>query len=352
MTDGSERLSMVGSEGRALAVEWWGDPDGYPVFLLHGMPGSRLGPRPRGIVLERMGIRLISYDRPGYGLSDRQAGRTVASAGIDVERIAESLKLEEFAVAGRSGGGPHALACAARMQERIQRVALLVSVAPPDAPGLKWDDGMSVLNVRDFADVDRSMADAPVGAMPEAAELAQRAAVMQEDPESLIRFLQPELTASDRRFVDDRAMRDLLTATYAEAVRKGGAGWIDDAIALRSPWDFKFDEISCPVLLWHGGDDRFSPASHTHWMAEQLRAVRRDEEDKLQVKVQIDRGAAHFAAFEIFTDVLNWLVDPYLAPAPSLARTAAGRALGGSGRLSAAQPHSDVRGQSEVQAVR
>jgi pimeloyl-ACP methyl ester carboxylesterase len=237
------------------------------------------------------------------------------------------------------------------MQDRVQRVALLVSVAPPDASGLDWDDGMTVLNVDDFADVDRSLTDAPAGVTPEAASLSERADRMREDPDSLIRFLLPELSPSDRRFVEDRAMRNLLSATYHEAVRQGGGGWIDDAVALRSPWDFKFDDVHCPVLLWHGGDDRFSPASHTRWMAEQLRAER-DEQGKLDVQVQIDGGAAHFAAFEIFTDVLSWLVDPHLAPAPSLARTVVGRSPGGFGLRSAVPSRSGARGQSTVRAAR
>src|ERR1700736_558855 len=105
MTEESEppTLVEVENEGRKLAVQSWGDQGGHAVFLLHGMPGSRLGPRPRGIVLERMGIRLISYDRPGYGFSDRQPYRTVAHAAADVERIADLLDVKKFTVVGRSG---------------------------------------------------------------------------------------------------------------------------------------------------------------------------------------------------------------------------------------------------------
>jgi pimeloyl-ACP methyl ester carboxylesterase len=351
MAEPSDRMIRVTQDGRALTAQWSGDPTGQPVFLMHGMPGSRLGPRPRGIVLERMGIKLISYDRPGYGLSDRDPGRTVADAGADVERIADALGIDQFSVVGRSGGGPHALACAARMPKRVLCAAILVSPAPPDALGLDWDEGMSPLNVDDFADVDRSMADAPAGAMPEASAIALRAAGIREDPDSLLRHLQPELSAADERFVNDRAMRNLLLATYEEAVREGSGGWIDDAIALRSPWDFKFDDVRCPVLLWHGGDDRFSPAAHTRWMADKLRAVRADPGGE-HIHVQIDDGAAHFAAFEIFPEVLSWLVDPTATRAPSLVRTAAGRAHGGSDSRSAMPARSGARIQSALPAAR
>lgn len=338
---------MVEPVGRQLAVQWWGDPEGYPVFLLHGMPGSRLGPRPRGIVLERMGIRLISYDRPGYGRSDRRPGRRVVDAAADVERIADHLGLERFAIAGRSGGGPHALACAACLGDRVERLAMLVSVAPPDAEGLTWDDGMAEVNTRDYADVDRSVADAPADAAPHAAILIERAAQMQQDPETLIRFLLPELSGSDRRFVEDRAIRNLLAATYAEAVLHGGGGWVDDAAALRSPWGFDFEDVSCPVLLWHGGDDRFSPVAHTRWLAERLRAVRGD---KIEVSVRIEPGQAHFAAFEVFVEVLDWLRGPPPVRAP--VRTAADREPGEPGCHAEGPARSGVLDQSPLQAVR
>src|SRR5690606_26673026 len=127
---GSELTRIVVTpDGRRLAVEQRGRPDGHPVFLLHGTPGSRLGPRPRASVLYRLGIRLITFDRPGYGGSDRMRGRRVADVAADVACIADALGLGAFAVVGRSGGAPHALACAALMPDRVTRVAALVGLA-------------------------------------------------------------------------------------------------------------------------------------------------------------------------------------------------------------------------------
>ena len=103
-------LILLQSGGRRLAIEQCGEPEGKPVFLMHGTPGSRLGPRPRAIVLHQLGVRLIAFDRPGYGGSDRKFGRTVADVATDVAAIADALELDRFAVLGRSGGGPHALA--------------------------------------------------------------------------------------------------------------------------------------------------------------------------------------------------------------------------------------------------
>jgi pimeloyl-ACP methyl ester carboxylesterase len=344
--DASDRPDRIIGEGdnNALALQVWGDPDGHPVVLMHGMPGSRLGPRPRGIVLERMGVRLISYDRPGYGYSARRLGRKVADSATDVERIVDFLKLDRFAVAGRSGGGPHALACAAVLGDRVERVALLVSAAPIDAAGLQWDDGLAAVNVDDFADIERAIASAAA----ETHNLRSRAEQIKQDPESLIRFLSADLHAADRRVVEDRAMRNLLAETYAEAVRQGAAGWFDDAVALRSPWDFKFDSVECPVLLWHGDDDRFAPAAHTRWLAKKLRDSRQTEKQKDTVREKIESGVAHFAAFEIFTEVLDWLIDPVLAPAPSLARTAAGRLPGDFEFRPAGRSRSDALGQSPL----
>jgi pimeloyl-ACP methyl ester carboxylesterase len=97
-----------------ITYEAWGDPGAHPVFLLHGTPGSRLGPRPRTFDLHKLGVRLIAYDRPGYGGSDRHPHRRILDAAEDVAVIAGHLKLDRYSVVGRSGGAPHALACAAQ----------------------------------------------------------------------------------------------------------------------------------------------------------------------------------------------------------------------------------------------
>ena len=118
--------------------------------MLHGTPGSRVGPFPRGRGLYELGVRLISFDRPGYGGSDRLISRRVADVVPDVTAIADALDLGRFAVLGRSGGGPHALACAALLPERMTRAGVLVSLAPWAAEGLDWYAGMADSNVREY----------------------------------------------------------------------------------------------------------------------------------------------------------------------------------------------------------
>ena len=282
--------------GRHLAVDCIGAQDGLPVFLLHGTPGSRRGPRPRPGVLYRLGIRLICYDRPGYGGSDRYPGRSVADAAADVAAIADALRIDAFSVAGRSGGAPHALACAALLGDRVESVAALVGLAPPDAPDLDWYEGMASSNTAGYgrADVDPD-------AIAEA--LAERSRLIRDDPELLLRELRPELTAADRRIVDDVAIQRLLTDTYSEAVRHGAHGWVDDTLALRRKWMFDLSAIKCPVLIWHGLDDVFSPVGHARWLADHIRAGR----DDAPVRVVLKRDAAHFDAMEVIPDILVWM---------------------------------------------
>jgi pimeloyl-ACP methyl ester carboxylesterase len=275
---------------RRLAVEVFGDPDGIPIFLLHGTPGSRLGPRPRGPLLHRLGVRLITFDRPGYGRSDRLRGRQVADAAADVAAIAEAYELDRFAVVGRSGGGPHALACAALLPERTTRAAVLVGLAPRGADGLDWFDGMAQSNVLEFT---------AAAAGFDGISLFLKAPVdsIRANPASLLASLRAELPAPDQRVVADSRIRSMLVETYAEALRTSAYGWIDDALAFTSPWGFDPADITVPVLLWHGANDVFSPASHARWLAERITGA--------TVIVQAD--AAHFGALDVLPDILRWL---------------------------------------------
>jgi len=278
------------ADGRRLSTQVSGDPDGSPIFLLHGTPGSRLGPRPRGAVLHRLGVRLISFDRPGYGGSDRLPGRRVADVAADVLAIADAYRLDKFAVVGRSGGGPHALACAALLPDRTTRAAVLVGLAPRGAYGLDWFDGMAQSNVLEFTA-------AATGYEGIAARLTAAADSIRANPASLLARLQAELPDSDRRVVADRGIRLMLLQTYAEALRNSAYGWIDDALAFCTQWGFDFETVTIPVLFWHGAGDVFSPASHARWLADKIP----------NATVVVQAGAAHFGALDVLPDILRWL---------------------------------------------
>lgn len=281
---------MKTPDGRQLSTQSYGDPDGKPIFLLHGTPGSRLGPHPRAAVLHRLGIQLIAFDRPGYGDSDRHEGRRVADAAADVLAIADAYGLDKFAVVGRSGGGPHALACAALLPDRLTKAAVLVGLAPREAAGLDWFDGMTQSNVSEYTAAADGYED--VAALTRAAADAVRA-----DPESLLASLQAEMPDSDRRVVADRGIRSMLLETYAEALRTSPDGWIDDALAFDAPWGFDPATVTVPVLLWHGASDNLSPASHARWLAGRIPSA----------TVVVQAGAAHFGALDVLPDILRWL---------------------------------------------
>jgi pimeloyl-ACP methyl ester carboxylesterase len=266
---------------------------GRPVFLLHGTPGSRVGPRPRASVLYRLGVRLICYDRPGYGGSDRHPGRTVADAAHDIEAIADHFGIERFGVVGRSGGGPHALAAAALLPERVAGAVILVGLAPADAHDLDWFHGMTDTNVQGYTTAD-------VDGLKLVERLRIQADRARRDPTSLVDLLRTQMTAPDLRVVGDVAIHRLLAQTYAEALRSGPYGWIDDVLALRAGWGFRPEHIQPSVLLWHGADDNFSPASHTRWLAARIPGA----------EARVQAQTAHFGAVQVLPEMLTWLAGP------------------------------------------
>ncbi|WP_371664918.1 alpha/beta fold hydrolase [Streptomyces sp. NBC_00280] len=282
-------------DGRRLRVEVSGDPGGHPVFLLHGTPGSRVGPRPRSMFLYQRGARLISYDRPGYGGSDRRPGRRVADVVGDVRDVADALGLDRFAVVGRSGGAPHALACAALLPDRVTRAAALVGLAPKDAEGLDWFAGMAPSNVKEFRTASTD---------PErfAARLIPRSAAIRSNPAKLLDELRSDLTDDDLSIVSDTAMRSMLLRNFREAVRTSPYGWIDDGLALTGPWGFDPADIRVPVLLWHGGRDVFSPPAHASWLAARIPRAR----------TVVEPTAVHFAAVRALPRVIGWLLGDRL----------------------------------------
>jgi pimeloyl-ACP methyl ester carboxylesterase len=279
---------------RKLAVESLGAPDGEPVFLLHGTPGGRSGPRPRPSVLYRGGIRLISYSRPGYTGSDRKERRTVADAAADVEDIANYFEIKRFIVIGRSGGAPHALGCAALLPGRVTCAAALCSLAPYKAPGLNWTDGMVPSNVKAYRDAEDDL-----GALIET--LHDHARQLQDNPEGLLRFLGPDLAEADRRVIGDIALRRKIAETHTESMRDGIDGWVDDVRALgnQDGWGFKLTDIDVPVYLWHGADDKFSPPGHAQWLASQI----------AQASLIIESGEAHFDAVKRLPEILKQVVS-------------------------------------------
>ena len=149
MAGASGTQTVAAADGRTLTIAEWGDPDGFPVSRSMARRARALSGRPRERVCD-VGARVITYDRPGYGGSDRFRGRRVVDCVADVSAIADSLGIERFAVSGGSWGGPHSLAVAARLPERVTRAACLAGVAPFDMPGFDWFAGMDAVNIEEI----------------------------------------------------------------------------------------------------------------------------------------------------------------------------------------------------------
>ena len=241
-------------DGRVLAVVEAGDPTGPAVVVHNGTPMSRLLYHPNVADCEGRGLRLIGYDRPGYGDSTPQPGRTVADAAGDVATIADALGIERFATWGISGGGPHALACAALLPDRVVAAASLASVAPYDADGLDWVDGMGEANVKEF------------GLTLEGRDKLEPA--LREERDGMI---------TDGVEGLEEALRGETADYMFEAFRVGSEeridGWVDDDLAFAAPWGFDVRQIRVPVVLWQGKEDRFVPFSHGEWLAHRIPTV-------------------------------------------------------------------------------
>lgn len=258
--------SVTTSDGRTLTVREGGDPEGFPVLSISGTPGSSMlyPPHIRDAAIQ--GIRLFSYDRPGYGGSTRQKSRKVADCAADIATVSDALGLERFAVWGISGGGPHALAAAALLPDRVIAVAALASVAPYDADGLDFLEGMGEQNVEEFGKIFEGE-DVHRASMEK-----QREELLSATPEQLVELWQTLLGPSDREVATG-----VLAAFLLDHIRAGigpsGDGWIDDDLAFVAPWGFDLASIRIPVQIWQGAQDQFVPYGHGVWLAEHIPGV-------------------------------------------------------------------------------
>ncbi|MBJ6637338.1 alpha/beta hydrolase [Streptomyces sp. DHE7-1] len=263
-------------DGRVLHVYDTG-PGGLPVLWHHGTPNVGLPPEPLFAASARLGIRWVSYDRPGYGGSAPMPGRTVASAADDARRVADALGLGRFAVMGHSGGASHALACAAVLGERVLGVAAVSGPAPFGAEGLDWFAGMA-------PSCRASLLAAAAGR--EAKE--RHEADARYDPEMFTPADHAALAGDWSWF--DKVVRP--------AVAAGPGGLVDDDLAYVRPWGCDPASVTAPVLALHGGRDRVIPFAHGRWLASRCPTA--------ELRPRPDDG--HISVLAGAEGALEWLV--------------------------------------------
>ena len=241
---------LAAAGGRTLHVYDSGDHHGnarLAVFWHHGTPSIGAPPEPLFAVADELGIRWVSHDRPGYGGSSPHRGRNVASAASDVAAIADALHIERFAVMGVSGGGPHALACAALLPSRVLAAGCLSGPGPFDAAGLDWFAGMHPSGAAEYR-----------AAASGRAALQAHLAVAEFDPDVF--------TPGDHAAVVGAWA--WMGGVAAKALASDQGGMVDDDLALVAPWGFDPSQIRTPVLFVSGRSDRLVPSGHATWLAQ------------------------------------------------------------------------------------
>jgi pimeloyl-ACP methyl ester carboxylesterase len=219
----------------------------------------------------RAGVRYITTDRAGYGRSGRHRGRSVADEAADVLAVADSLGLERFAVVGGSGGGPHALACAALLIGRVERVACQSSVAPLGIAGMsqaEWVAGMAPEHAAELAWTEAG--ELVLTQEVEAAQHRMEVSVT-TDPENL---LGEDMSEGDREFLSRPDVVRTFARVIAEQAVHGVGGWVGDMLAFVRPWGFDLGAIEVPVLLTHGAQDASAPLAHGLWLAARIPTAR------------------------------------------------------------------------------
>jgi pimeloyl-ACP methyl ester carboxylesterase len=256
-------MELTMPAGRVLGYELVGPEDGAPIVAVHGTPGSRVTRFPIGDPYTAAGVRVVRFDRPGYGPSTRWAGRSVRDPVSDVVALVDHLGWGRFAVTGGSGGGPHALACGVLLPERVTRVMVERSLAPFDAEGLDWYDGMTEGNVNEFRAAEHGEPALRALVEPEAASILQQIAggSLELLGESY------EVAEADRDAMSDEAVARELRTTLREALGSGVDGWVDDDLAFVKPWGFDPRAMTIPVVVRYGDTDTLVPAAHGRWLA-------------------------------------------------------------------------------------
>lgn len=284
----SDRL-LVG-DGRHVGYAVWGDssPTAQSIVHCHGTPGGRLVPYE---ISEFSGRRHVSLDRPGFGLSDPLPTRTVRDHVADVAQVLDHLGIGRFSAFGWSGGGPHALAFGALLQDRVDRVAVIGCPAPDDDPTFDVTAGMPQMNLESRRMLKENPAD-------DQRDVENAVAAFREDPEAFLgqidAILDPVDTAADRAM----NLKPRMIAQLRDAFQNGAEGWFEDDLVTVRPWGFAPEDVRTEVWLWHGERDRLVPVSHGRHLAARLP----------RCTAQFSPEDGHVSPIARLREILDWLV--------------------------------------------
>ena len=278
-------LTVRAAGGRDLEVVVDG-PDRGTVLLFHNGTPTAATPNPHIVnPAAKRGLRTVTYSRPGYAGSTQQHGRSVADAAEDSEAILDALSADRFVALGWSGGGPHALACAALLPERCMAAATMAGVAPYEAAGLDWLAGMGPENVDEFGAAIKG--EQPLIEFLEAAAPGLREVTGSEVAAALGGLVSDvDKTALTGEFAD------ALAEAFRRAVSRGIGGWRDDDLAFIRHWGFELMSVRVPVAIWQGAQDLMVPYDHGRWLAANVPGAQPrllDSEGHLSLVSHVDR---------------------------------------------------------------
>ena len=279
------------ADGRNLHAFESGDPDGVAVVYHHGTPTSGLQARTWADDAAAKGIRLLSYDRAGYGESSRQAGRRVADVAADIAGLLDHLGIDRFHTWGVSGGGPHTLACAALLPDRVISAATIASAAPYDAEGLDFLGGMGQGNIDEFG--------AAIAGEEKLRPFLEeeREAMRDSTPEGLLDVLESLLPPVDQAALTG-ARAQFVHAASSYGLTHGVDGWLDDDFAFVKPWGFDVTDIRVPLRVMQGEQDLMVPYAHGTWLVGQIP----------DVEPVLSPEDGHISLAEKFGEVHDWLL--------------------------------------------
>lgn len=264
MSDLKKNNYIVLTDNRKLGYEDFGDINDPVIFIFHGTPGSRIGGLEDSFLMKNFNVRFITPERPGYGLSDPLPNRKISDWALDIKELANKLGIQKFHIAGASGGGAYALACAIELPEYVMSTTLISAAPPPEmsefSRGMSFGNKISFFFARHLPFVLKFLQ-------------SQTASFIEKYPDKFFEKMYPQLCEWDKRVLDSYSTKDreIFIKSIQEAYRQGVGGAYQDMVLISRPWKLNINQIKSPIYLWHGEADTLVPVSPAREFALQLK---------------------------------------------------------------------------------